>query len=316
MYKDLKPLYWWPEMKTAITDYVSKCLTCQKVKVEHQAPTGLLQPLKFPQWKWEIIMKDFVSGLPITPRKTDAVWVMVDSLMKSAHFISVQKSMSSDILAEIYIREVIRLHGVPLSIVSDRDPKFTSRFWKSLQKALDMLRACVIDFDRNWEKSIPLVEFAYNNSYQTSIQMAPFEALYGRRLKPDFDRQKAYANKTRRDIWYEVRDKVFLKVSLWKKVLRFGKKGKLSPRYIGPIEVIEKVGIMAYQLALPPKFDKIHNAFHVSMLQGYRSDPSHMLEPEEVELNPDLSYEEEHVMILDHEIKRLRNKNVSLVKVL
>ncbi|KAK8680625.1 hypothetical protein V6N13_109565 [Hibiscus sabdariffa] len=177
MYKDLKPLYWWPGMKSAIEDYVSRCLACQKLKVEHRAPTGLLQPLKFPQWKWERITMDFVSGLPITPRKNDSVWVIVDRLTKSAHFILARASMSSNVLADIYIREEIRLHGVPISIVSDRDPKFTSRFWKSLQKSLgtrlnlstafhpqtdgqservvqileDMLRACVIDFGKNWE---------------------------------------------------------------------------------------------------------------------------------------------------------------------
>ncbi|KAK8644555.1 hypothetical protein V6N13_123858 [Hibiscus sabdariffa] len=120
----------------------------------------------------------------------------------------------------------------------------------------------------------------------------------------------------RRDIRYEVGDKVFLKVSPWKKVLWFGKKGKLSPRYIDRFEVIQKIGIVAYRLALALEFDKINNVFHVSMLRRYRSDPSHVLEPEEVELNPDLSYEEEPVMIMDREIKRLRNKNVSLVKVL
>ncbi|KAK8700610.1 hypothetical protein V6N13_019001 [Hibiscus sabdariffa] len=180
--------------------------------------------------------------------------------------------------------------------------------------------------------------------------MAPFEALYGRRcrtllcwselgenkvlgpqmiqdtekqvqiiydrLKQAFDRHKAYADTKRRDIRYEVGDKVFLKVSPWKKVLRFGKKGKISPRYIGPFEVIKKVGPVAYRLALPPEFDKIHNVFHVSMLRRYQLDPSHILEPEEVELNPDLSYEEEPMKILDREVKRLQNKNVSLVKVL
>ncbi|KAK8684206.1 hypothetical protein V6N13_040236 [Hibiscus sabdariffa] len=228
---------------------------------------------------------DFVSGLPVRPRKNDAVWVIVDRLTKSAHFLPVRKNMSSDILDELDIREVIRLHGVPTSIVSDRDLKFTSQFWKSLQKAMgtrlnlstafhpqtdgqfervtqileDMLRACVIDFGKNWEKYIPLVEFAYKNSYQTSIHMAPFEALYGRRcrtslcwselgenkvlgpqmiqdtekqdkiihdrLKQAFDRQKAYADTKRINIRYEVEDKVFLKVSPWKKVLQFGKKG-------------------------------------------------------------------------------------------
>ncbi|KAL4311333.1 hypothetical protein GQ457_01G019650 [Hibiscus cannabinus] len=125
------------------------------------------------------------------------------------------------------------------------------------------------------------------------------------RLKQAFDRQKAYVDTKRRDIRYEVGDKVFLKVSPWKKVLRFGKKWKLSPRYIGPFEVIEKVGSVAYRLTLPPEFDKIHNVFHVSMLRKYRSDPSHVLEPEDVELNLDLTYEEEPVMILDREVKRL-----------
>ncbi|KAK8670720.1 hypothetical protein V6N13_037338 [Hibiscus sabdariffa] len=119
MYKDLKRLYWLSGMKSSITDYVSRCLTCQKVKVEHRAPTGLLQPLKFPQWKWERITMDFVSVFPFTPRKKDSVWVIVDRLTKSSHFIPVRVNMSSNILAEMYIQEVIRLHGVPISIVSD-----------------------------------------------------------------------------------------------------------------------------------------------------------------------------------------------------
>ncbi|KAK8582357.1 hypothetical protein V6N13_032111 [Hibiscus sabdariffa] len=236
--------------------------------------------------------------------------------------------MSFDILAELYIREVIRLHGVPISIMSDQDPKFTSRFWKSLQKALgtrvnlsttfhpqtdgqfekviqileDMLRACVIDFGRNWEKSIPLVEFAYNKSYQTSIQKAPFEALYGRRCWTPICWSKLGENKV---LGPQMIQDIEKQVSPWKNVLRFDKKGKLSPWYIGPFKVLEKVGPVAYRLALPPEFDKIHNVFHVSMLKKYRSDPSYVLEPEEVELNPDLTYEEEPVMILDREVKRL-----------
>ena len=376
MYKDLKPLYWWPGMKAEVADYVSRCLNCQKVKAEHQSPAGLLQPLKSPQWKWERITMDFVTGLPLSPGKHDAIWVIVDRLTKSTHFIPVRMNMSLEKLAELYVKEVVRFHGVPISIVSDRDPRFASRFWKSLQAALgtkvhlstafhpqsdgqseriiqvleDMLRACMIDFGKNWEKSLPLVEFSYNNSYQASIQMAPYEALYGRRcrtplcwselgenkvfgpqyireteeqvkviqdrLKAAFDRQKAYADTKRRDVRYEIGDKVFLKVSPWKKVIRFGKKGKLSPRFIGPFEITEKVGPVAYRLLLPSEFDKVHNVFHVSMLRRYRSDPSHVLEPEEVELNKDLTYEEEPVKILDKEVRRLRNKNVFLVKVL
>ena len=136
MYRDMKTMYWWPRMKAAITDHVSRCLTCQKVKAEHQSPAGLLQPIKFPEWKWERITMDFVTGLPVTPRKNDAVWVIVDRLTKSTHFIPVRMTMNLETLAELYVKEVVRLHGVPKSIISDRDPRFTARFWESLHKAL------------------------------------------------------------------------------------------------------------------------------------------------------------------------------------
>ena len=195
-----------------------------------------------------------------------------------------------------------------------------------------------------------MIEFAYNNSYQASIKMAPYEALYGRkcrtplcwtelseakligpdlvretdekvrtikkRLKAVLDRQKSYADLKRKVIAYEVGDKVFLKVSPWKRVLRFGKKGKLSPRFIGPYEITKRVGPVAYRLALPPELDKIHNVFHVSMLRRYRSDPSHVISSETIDIQPDLTYEEEPVKIIAREIKELRNKQIPLVKVL
>ena len=135
-------------------------------------------------------------------------------------------------------------------------------------------------------------------------------------LKAASDRQKSYADLKRRDIEYQVGDKVFLKVSPWKKILRFGRKGKLSPRFIGPYEISERVGPVAYRLIFPPEFEKIHNVFHVSMLRRYRSDPSHIISPTEVEIRSDLSYEEEPVRILAREVKELRNKKISLVKVL
>ncbi|XP_057996230.1 uncharacterized protein LOC131175596 [Hevea brasiliensis] len=180
--------------------------------------------------------------------------------------------------------------------------------------------------------------------------MAPYEALYGRKCRtpvcwtelgedklvgPDLvkqteekvkiikanlkiasDRQKSYADLKRKEIEYTVGDKVFLKVSPWKKILRFGRKGKLSPRFIGPYEVIERVGPVAYRLALPPELDKIHNVFHVSMLRRYRSDPSHVISMEEIEVQPDLTYEEEPIRILAREVKELRHKQIPLVKVL
>ena len=194
------------------------------------------------------------------------------------------------------------------------------------------------------------MEFAYNNSFQSSIGMAPYEALYGRkcrtpvcwtelnehkligpdivkdteekvqvirqRLKAASDRQKSYANLKRRDIEYNVGDKVFLKVSPWRKILRFGQRGKLSPRFIGPYEILEHIGPMAYRLALPPELAKLHDVFHVSMLRRYHSDESHILPIQEIQVQEDLSYDEEPKTILAREVKQLRNKQVPLVKVL
>ena len=219
-----------------------------------------------------------------------------------------------------------------------------------IQVLEDMFRGCVLDFPGSWYRYIPLMEFSYNNSYQFSIGMAPYEALYGRRCRtpmcwteldehniigPDLvkdmeekvriiqqrlkavsDRQKSYANLKRKDIEYEVGDKVFLKVSSWRKILRFGQKGKLSPRFIGPYEILERIGPVANCLALPPELTKLHNVFLVSMFRRYRSDESHILPVQEIQVQEDLSYDEESKAILAREVKQLRNKQVLLVKVL
>ena len=182
----------------------------------------------------------------------------------------------------------------------------------------DMLRGCVLDFPGSWDRYIPFMEFAYNNSYQSSIGMAPYEALYSKkcrtfvcwtnlnehivigpdivketeekvrviqqRLKAASDRQKLYSDLKRKDIEYEVGDKVFLKVSPWRKILRFGKKGKLILRFIGPYEILERIGPVAYRLALPPELAKIHNVFHVSMLRRYHYDESHILPVQDIQL--------------------------------
>ena len=209
MYRTLKEHYWWNEMKKEIASFVSRCLTCQQVKAEHQRPVGKVQLLPIPVWKWEKITMDFVTGLPRTQKQHDAIWVIVDRLTKSAHFLPVNVEDSLEKLAQLYVDEIVRLHGVPVSIVSDRDPRFTSRFWPSLQTALgtrlhfstafhphtdgqsertiqtleDMLRACVMEFRGSWDTHLALMEFAYNNSYQANIDMAPFEALYGRKCR-------------------------------------------------------------------------------------------------------------------------------------
>ncbi|GJW21833.1 reverse transcriptase domain-containing protein [Tanacetum coccineum] len=303
MYYDLRDRYWWPGMKKDIAEYVSKCLTCLKVKAEHQRPSGRLQQPEIPVWKWEEIAIDFVTKLPRTSSGHDTIWVIVDRLTKSAHFLPMREDYR---LARLYLNDIVARHGVPISIISDRDSRFTSRFWQSMQEALgtrldmstayhpqtdgqsertiqtleDMLRASVLDFGGSWDVHLRLVEFLYNNSYHASVRCAPFEALYGRkchspimwveveegqligpklvqettekisqikdRLKATRDRQKSYADKRRKPLEFSVGDYVLLKVSPWKGVVRFGKKGKLAPRFIGPFEIIKKVGPVTF----------------------------------------------------------------------
>ena len=171
MYQDLRRQYYWSGMKRHVGDFVRRCLTCQQVKAEHQKPTWLLQPLEAAEWKWEHIMMDFVTHLPRTLQGHDAVWVIVVWLTKSTHFLAMRMTFTLGRFCRLYIREIIRLHGVPVSIVSDRYSRFTAHFWKSFQKAMgmrltmstafhpqtdgqsertiqvleDMLRACVLD---------------------------------------------------------------------------------------------------------------------------------------------------------------------------
>jgi hypothetical protein len=376
MYQDLKKRFWWNGMKRDVAEFVERCSTCQQVKAEHQRPAGPLQPLEIPVWKWEEIAMDFLVGLSRTQAGYDAIWVIVDRLTKAAHFIPIKVKYSLEKLTELYLQEIVRLHGVPESIVSDRDPRFTSRFWMSLQQAMgtklqfstayhpqtdgqsertiqtleDMLRACVLDFSGSWARYLPLIEFAYNNSYQASIGMAPYEALYGRKcrsplywdelgeqriLGPDIvqdtidkvalirqrlsaaqDRQKSYADMRQRNLEFTEGDKVFLRVAPMKGVTRFGKKGKLNPRYIGPFEILERVGPVAYRLALPPGLANIHDVFHVSMLRKYIPDPSHVIRYEPLQLQGDLAYKEVPVKVLDRKVQELRTKSIPLVKVL
>ncbi|RVW68715.1 Transposon Tf2-2 polyprotein [Vitis vinifera] len=343
MYKDLRQNYWWSGMKRDIAQFVAQCLVCQRVKAEHQRPAGSLQPLAIPEWKWEHITMDFVIGLLRTLGGNNAIWVIVDRLTKSAHFLPMKVNFSLDRLASLYMKEIVRMHGVPVSIVSDRDPQ------RVIQVLEDLLRACILDLQGNWDDHLPLVEFAYNNSFQASIGMAPFEALYGRkcrspicwndveerillgpelvqltvekvalikeRLKVAQSRHKSYVDHRRQDLEFEVGDHVFLKVSPMKSVMRFRRKGKLSPRFVGPFEILERVGILAYKVALPPSLSKVHNVFHVSTLRKYIYDPSHVVELEPIQIFEDLTYEEVPVQIVDVMDKVLRHAVVKLVKV-
>ncbi|GJQ99143.1 putative nucleotidyltransferase, ribonuclease H [Tanacetum coccineum] len=376
MYHDLKQHFWWSGMKRDVATFVSKCLVCQQVKIEHQRASGLLQPLEIPVWKWDEISMDFVTGLPRTQRKHDAIWVVVDRLTKTAHFLPIRKDFSISRLAEMFQQEIVRLHGTPSAIVSDRDPRFTSRFWKGLQNAWgtrlkfstafhpetdgqsertiqtleDMLRSCALEWTGNWDDYICLVEFAYNNSWHASIKCAPFEMLYGRKcrapicwdqvgervlegpemievtnekvavarekLKEAQTRQKSYADKHRRLLEFQPGEHVFLKVSPTRGVRRFGIKGKLSPRFIGPFEILERVGEVSYRLALPPQLSHVHNVFHVSLLRGYKYHHLHVVSYPFGQIREDLSYTEEPESILDRQVRVMRKKTIPFVKIL
>ncbi|KAI3503855.1 hypothetical protein L1887_32310 [Cichorium endivia] len=375
MYLDLKPHYWWPTIKRDVATYVAGCLTCSRVKTEHQKPYGSLQPLPIPVAKWDDITMDFITKLPRTSKGNDTIWVIVDRFTKSAHFLAMRETWSMERMAKEYVYEIVKRHGVSLTILSDRDSRFTSRFWKGLQEAMgtklclstayhprtdgqsertiqtleDMLRACTLEFSGNWDDHLPLVEFAYNNSYHSSIGMPPYEALYGRkcrtpscwleagekqfvgpelvqqtadkvkvireRIKAAQDRYTSYANQKRRLMEFSVGDLVLLKVSPWKGVIRFGKRGKLSPRFIGPFKVIEKVGKQAYKLELPPKLEGIHNTFHVCYLRKFLGVVSETIPLDELRIDKRKRLVEEPEAILERKTKKLRRKEIHLVLV-
>ncbi|GKA04798.1 putative reverse transcriptase domain-containing protein [Tanacetum coccineum] len=181
MYQDMKKLYWWPNMKANIATYVSKCLTCAKVKAEHKRPSGLLVQPEIPQWKWDNITMDFVTKLPKSSQGYDTIWVIVDRLTKSAIFMPMRETDPMDKLARMYLKE--KALGTSLDMSTAYHPETDGQSERTIQTLEDMLRACVIDFGNGWVKHLPLVEFSYNNSYHASIKAAPFEALYGRKCR-------------------------------------------------------------------------------------------------------------------------------------
>ncbi|GJZ08285.1 putative reverse transcriptase domain-containing protein [Tanacetum coccineum] len=306
---------------------------------------------------------DFITKLPKSSHGFDTIWVIVDRLTKSAHFLPIRENDPLDKLARLYLNRIVARHGIPVLIIYDRDGRFTSNFWKSFQKALgtdismstayhpktdgqsertiqtleDMLRACVIDFGKGWVKHLPLAEFSYNNSYHASIKAAPYEALYGRkcrspvcwaevgeaqltgpeliqettkkivlikqRIQAAQDRQKSYADLKRKPMEFEVGDRVMLKVSPWKGVVRFGKRGKLNPRYVGPFKVLAKVGKVAYRLELPQELSRVHHTFHVSNLKKCYADEPLAMPLGGIHVDDKLQFVEEPVEIVEWEIK-------------
>ncbi|CAA7032390.1 unnamed protein product [Microthlaspi erraticum] len=348
MYHDLKRYYHWVGMKRDVADWVAKCNTCALVKAEHQVPGGLLQSLPIPEWKWDRITMDFVVGLPVS-RTFDAIWVIVDRLTKSAHFLAIKKTDGAAVLARKFVREIVRLHGVPASIVSDRDPRFTSEFWRAFQAEMgtkvhlstayhpqtdgqsertiqtleDLLRMCVLDWGGHWADHLSLVEFAYNNSFQASIGMAPFEALYGRpcrtplcwtqvgersmygatyvqettekvrvvrlNMKEAQDRQKSYADRRRRELEFQVGDRVYLKMAMLRGPNRSIAENKLSPRFMG---------------------------FSCVDAEEVSSPTEELVARIPEDLQPDLTVPAVPMRILERREKVLRNKRIPLLRIL
>jgi hypothetical protein len=349
-------------------------MECQKVKAEHRHPAGLLQPLPIPEWKWDVVTMDFITGFPRTSKQHDSIMVVVDKLTKAAHFIPLKTTHRAADVADIFLKEVARLHGIPKTIVSDRDPKFTSNFWKGLFKGFgtnlnfsttyhpesdgqtervnrvieDMLRMYVMDKPSRWEDYLHLVEFAYNNGYHASLKMSPFEALYGRKcntlvswdnpadrtvvgpellkemedqmikikqnLKAAQDRQKSYADSNRTHREFKVGDHVFPKVKASRSSLKLGSCAKLAVRFCGPFEILERIGPVAYMLALPA-YMTLHNVFHVSLLNKYVPDANHVIDWTVIQVEPEGVLQVHPVRILDRKNKQLRNRAIELVKV-
>ncbi|GJR19141.1 putative reverse transcriptase domain-containing protein [Tanacetum coccineum] len=228
-------------------------------------------------------------------------------------------------------------------------PKTDGQSERTIQRLEDMLRACVIDFEKGWDRHLPLIEFSYNNSYHTSIKATPFEALYGHkcrspicwaevgdaqltgpkvvrettkkiiqikhRLQASCDRKKSYPDKRRKPLEFQVGDKVMLKVLPWKGVIRFGKREKLNPRYIGPCKIIAKVGTVAYRLELPEQLSCVHSTFHVSNLKKCLSDEPLAIPLDEIHIDEKLNFIEEPVEIMDREVKRLKQSRIPIVGV-
>ncbi|GJR53374.1 putative reverse transcriptase domain-containing protein [Tanacetum coccineum] len=334
--RNMKKLYWWPNMKADIATYVSKCLTCARVKAEHQRPSGLLVQPEIPQWKWDNITMDFITKLPKSSQGYDTIWVIVDRLTKSAIFVPMRETDPMEKLARMYLKEVVTRHGIPVSIIYDRDPRFASNFWRSLQKALgtnldmstayhpqtdgqsertiqtlkDMLRACVIDFGNGWVKHLPLVEFSYNNSYHASIKAAPFEALYGRKCRsPVCWAEVGQVQLTGPEIVQETTEKSNQDQAKMASQLRDDK--KVTPTK----SVLEKVGYVTYKLELPQELSRVHNTFHVSNLKKCYSDEPLAVSLEGLHIDDKLQFVEEPVEIMEQEIKRLKRSRIPLFKV-
>ncbi|WVZ80276.1 hypothetical protein U9M48_027767 [Paspalum notatum var. saurae] len=327
MYQDLKQKFWWTRMKREIAKYVSECDVCKRVKADHLKPGGMLQPLNIPAWKWEDIHMDFVVGLPRTQKGYDSIWVIIDRFTKSAHFLPVKTVYRANTYAELYIAKIVSLHGVPRTITSDRGsslgtklihgsayhPRTSGQVERVNQILEDMLRACVLTYSTKWDESTKrawrwlLSRLVWEEVRNTSEPVEPGERVtfepdlvtqaeeqvrfIRENLKRARSRQKSYSDRRRRPLVFKEGDHVYLRVSPMKGVHRFGVKGKLAPRYVGPFKISEKCGPVAYRLELPPRLAAVHDIFHVSQLKKCLRVPEEEIDTSQVQIEPDLTYE-------------------------
>ncbi|GKA83378.1 putative reverse transcriptase domain-containing protein [Tanacetum coccineum] len=258
---------------------------------------------------------DFVTKLPKSSQGYDTIWVIVDRLTKSVIFTPMRETDPLDKLARMYLKEVVTRHGIPVSIICDRDPRFASNFWRSLQNALgtnlDMI------YGRKCRSPVCWTEVGEAQILGPELIQETTEKIIQikQRMQAARDRQKSYADLKRKPMEFQVGDKVMLKVSPWKGVVRFGKRGKLNPRYVGPFKVLEKVREVAYKLELPEELSRVHNTFHVSNLKKCHADEPLAVPLDGLHLDDKLHFVEEPLEIVGHEVKRLKRSRIPLVKV-
>jgi hypothetical protein len=339
-------------------------LDCQQNKSSNQQPAGLLQPLPIPQRRWEHVTLDLVTALPTTSQGHNAIVVFVDKLSKMIHIRPTTEKVTAPEVAQLFVEAVFAQHGMPTTLISDRGTQFTSLFWKSLfgwfktklafssayhpesdgqteranRTIEEMLRAFTLDEKMEWDRLLPLVEFAYNNSINASTNVSPFYMMYGEhpyvpssilhrkavhthvaateefatrlqsiiqaardKLLVAQNRQKQYADRNRRDLAYEVGEQV------WLSTTNLSVKGnqKLGARRIGPFSITKRIGEVAYELSLPDTMRHVHPVFHVSLLKPYISRPATFSNPHPVPPLPEIV--NDHI---EYEVDRILQKRI------
>ncbi|GJW36981.1 putative reverse transcriptase domain-containing protein, partial [Tanacetum coccineum] len=290
MYHDLRDMYWWPRMKRDIAIYVSKCLTCVNVKAEHQIPLGLLQQPEIPEWKWVKITMDLINKLPRSRSGHDVIWVIVDRLTKSAHFQAIREDFSTKKLARLYIDVIVARHEVPMSIISDRDGRFTLHFWQTVQKALGTR----LDLSIAYHPQTDGQKIGVGSLIGPELVLETIDkvVLIKEKLKAARDCQKSYADKRRKSLEFED-----------------------GGTRIRSFEILERIGPVDYRLRLPEELSNVHETFHVSNLKKWLADANLHVPLDEIKIDKTLRFVDEPVEIIDREVRSLKRSKISLVKV-